>query len=67
MWPNMFVPWPKLPGGLAAVWSWGWWGLRCLGTWQAGREPGLGTESPCATAAFQQHWEQAVIHRLPAR
>lgn len=31
MWPNMFVPWPKLPGGLAAAWSWGRWGLRFPG------------------------------------
>lgn len=29
--PNVFVPWLKLPGGLAAVWSRGRWGLRCPG------------------------------------
>lgn len=46
--PNMFVPWPKLAGGLAAVQSRAWRGLRWLGACGAGRGPGLGTETPCA-------------------
>lgn len=49
--PNMFVPWPKLASGLAAVRSRAWRGLRWPGARGAGGRLGLGTETLCTAVA----------------